>query len=593
MATGFNPNNRSALNPLLKWLWDILAMFSNEEIKVPADFPSQADDVRKVLLSDTSGIVNSILDFAIECALVDYTIETTNKNLTTSLEDWKSNINGDLRGKIPTGLTALAYQYFRERWKGSSLLVLRTIWEEVDGLQLPTKMWFLDGINVIVEDSNNNNRVIGEEEYYIRVDKDKKKKLPATEDEKIFVQKPFSSWNPLYPVPFLIQRGLWKNLKVLELVSSKGEKVIGKALEYLLLIKKGSEQLALTGKPEFIYNETDLTNIKNNFSDFINKSRVEPGIPTHVTNFDTSFEHLIPDFSKIFGDNLFAPIEKRLLAGLGLVEIVEGVASTRREGILNPKPFITEVRNGINDFKMLLNDIIETIMEKNSIGHKKLTANDVKIYSSPIKPFVDDGIRVHMRSMYDRGVICKQTYAEVCGADVVFPIEVQRREKETMDNLDIKMYAPIIDNREGVGIDYPDDTAKPEKLKPLLPKSMQNKSPIPGIPAKKETIPTSKKGPEKKNFKSTLDEEMEEDGELNEENFIIEAKEYEEAPYKTIQELPKSVKVLPSAAQSLWRRVFNKSYPKGEDYARKVAWTVVKQSYHKDGDKWIKSDINE
>jgi acetylornithine/succinyldiaminopimelate/putrescine aminotransferase len=34
-------------------------------------------------------------------------------------------------------------------------------------------------------------------------------------------------------------------------------------------------------------------------------------------------------------------------------------------------------------------------------------------------------------------------------------------------------------------------------------------------------------------------------------------------------------------------RVFNESYPKGEDYARKVAWSVVKKLYKKEGDKWV------
>jgi hypothetical protein len=284
-----------------------------------------------------------------------------------------------------------------------------------------------------------------------------------------------------------------------------GEKIIAKALEYLLLIKKGTEQLTLSGKPEFTYSEQDLTDIKNNFSEFVQRTKKESGIPTHVTNFDTEFEHFIPDYTKAFSETLFAPIEKRLLAGLGLIEIVEGVASTRREGILNPKPFITEVYNGIKDFKSLLNDIIQTIIEKNASSHRKFATSDIHIYTSPIMPFIDDKIRAQMRSMYDRGVISKQTYAEVCGADVNFPIEIQRRQNETDKDLDIKMYAPIIDNREGVGIDYLDDTSKPPKLTPILPKSVRKPTfPPSASPTKKETVPVSKKGPEKKNFKADL-----------------------------------------------------------------------------------------
>lgn len=76
---------------------------------------------------------------------------------------------------------------------------------------------------------------------------------------------------------------------------------------------------------------------------------------------------------------------------------------------------------------------------------------------------------------------------------------------------------------------------------------------------------------------------------LEEEKKNYKGEVFEEAPYKENKDLPEQVKVLPSEAQDLWRRVFNESYSKGEDYARKIAWTVVKKVFKKDKDgNWVK-----
>ena len=164
MSNTINFKNRKALNPLLKWLWEFLSMMNAKKIVIPAEHRDRVLAVRELLSNDCSGIVNSILDFAINAALIDYSIDTQNNNLTDKLNNWLNEINSDLRGQVPTGLKPLAQQYFSERWKGSSLIVLRTIWETKDGMSLPTKMWFIDGENIKVEDGNQS-RVIGEEKY--------------------------------------------------------------------------------------------------------------------------------------------------------------------------------------------------------------------------------------------------------------------------------------------------------------------------------------------------------------------------------------------------------------------------------------------
>jgi len=66
-------------------------------------------------------------------------------------------------------------------------------------------------------------------------------------------------------------------------------------------------------------------------------------------------------------------------------------------------------------------------------------------------------------------------------------------------------------------------------------------------------------------------------------------------PYPSNERLPDNVKVLPEAAQTIFRKAFNsalKQY-RNEDQARKVAWSTVKRKYIKKGDKWILKEITQ
>jgi hypothetical protein len=49
---------------------------------------------------------------------------------------------------------------------------------------------------------------------------------------------------------------------MLEALATKGEYVITKALEYLLLLKKGTEQLALANQTDFTYSSDELKQTK-------------------------------------------------------------------------------------------------------------------------------------------------------------------------------------------------------------------------------------------------------------------------------------------------------------------------------------------
>ena len=466
--------DRMGVTPSLKWLSDMNKLMEGTVINVPTDYTEQVVSVKEILKNDVSGLINTVLDFAINCSTVDYYVESKNANLSEVLNKWLYSINDSLRGKIPVGIKSLAKEYFRERWKSGSLIVMRTIWENVDGYLLPTKIWFVDGEYLDVKDEGETRR-LGEEKYSIIIGKksdNKRMGLPAKKDERIFVQKPFSSWGELKPTPFIIQRGIYKNGKMLELLEGKGENLLSKAIEYLMMIKKGTEKMAMSENPDFVYSTEDLDKVKTDLSNFLTKGKTQGGVPVYATNFDTEIEHIIPEYGRILEENLYSPIEKRLLAGLGFVDVVDGMSSSRKESILNPKPFAQEVKNGVEDFKTLLRDIMTTIVEVNKSSHKKYFTDDmyIEIHNSPLTSFFDKEVRLLLRSMYDRGVISKRTFTEVVG-EVDFDIEVERRKQETKDSMDTVMEPPVIQNTGDENI--PDTTNNENQ---------------------------NKKGPEKKNF---------------------------------------------------------------------------------------------
>jgi len=689
MATS-KPHGIRPVTYHLRWLLDMVDFFTRDTIKMPSGYRDQVLETKDLLKNDISGLTNTMLDFAISSAIdVDYRIETNNNNLDIILNNWLDDINSALRGKVTTGLASLAKEYFRERWKGSSFLLLRTFWESVDGYVLPTKLYFVDGEDILIR-ADEETVTIGEEQYRLRISKTKSKRLPSTKNEMIFVQKPYEAWGTNYPTPFMIMRGLFKNMKFLEVLEGKGEMVVGKALEYLLTLKKGSE--GLTRDNIAVYDKSDLDTVKDDFKKIVEDRKTTSGTPTYVTNFDTELAHLIPEYNKVLEGALFSPIEKRILAGIGLVDIVQGTTSTRRESVLNPKPYIAEIKSGVHDFKELLKDILVTVIEKNKNKHKKYFADSKikEVRTTPIKIFLGDDAKSLLRSVYDRGGLSKQTFVEVVG-DVDYAMEVERRKNEKSRGEMKSMFPPVIQNQEqtrspeenGPKNDdeevVPDDRRGPESknflqaleearcphcgevfdfesqlevsvnvvqcpecdeeisrdelIKSVKPEITENyirirqkdpdsfqkdsfriitlsqsrgiKAIIGHLKGKTTTTVQSylfdkKKWDTKraqlwvKKHKGSIDRDMEEGaislGEIFEEenDYPITAKEFEQAPYRTNQDLPKSIKSLPSGAQSIWRRAFNSAYPKGEDYARRIAWTAVKNAYKKVGDRWVK-----
>jgi hypothetical protein len=225
----------------------------------------------------------------------------------------------------------------------------------------------------------------------------------------------------------------------------------------------------MSGNPEFVYSKDDLQAVKDDIVKFAQDRKVGPGLSTYVTNFDTEFEHIIPEYARALKQELYTPIERRILGGLGLIEVVEGISSTRKESIMNPKPFFSEVKTAIDDFKAMILDIVYFILKNNS-QHRKYVKNEIKLRSTLVTEKLNDKIMTQYRSGYDRGVISKRTYAEILGIDL--DVEVQRREAEKKD--EDTLYPPVTQNLE---------------------QNTDEESPI-----KKENVPDDKKGLEKKNF---------------------------------------------------------------------------------------------
>ena len=536
-------------SPGMAWIQDMISLMQGSVVTVPSNYREQVLAVKALMANDESGIISALLDFGISSASdVNLTVETDNTALSETLNNWLNGINLDLLGKIPIGVAALAKEYYRERWKGSSLLLLRTVWQEVDGIRLPTKMWFVDGEDIQVQ-TDSKVVTLGSEKYSIVIDQNDRKKniqLPTSKNERIFVQKPFTSWGINYPVPFLIQRGLYKNAIFLKNLISKGEIVVAKALEYLMVVKKGTEALAKESRSEFIYSDDDLQAVKEKFGLLVNTRHTAGGTPSYITNFDTDIEHLIPEYERILKPTLFVPIEQRILSGLGLIDVVDSAKTSRREGTLNPKAYIGELNSGISDFKALIKDILLAIIIENKSSHPKYfsSKNSIDVRSTPVKAFMTDDFKSMLRALYDRGVISKRTVVEVVG-ETSFSQERDRRIQEVADGDDVLLFPPVIQNQE--------QTRSPEE--------------DPGKPATtvedEETLP-DRTGPEAKNFDNSS---------------------LEQSSYDTNKKLPVNIiSQLPPAGQTIWRKSFNSilEVSGDEDKARSGAWRNVKLKYKKD-----------
>ena len=531
-------------------------LFNSGDISVPTEYHERCNKVHEMLDNDISGTINTVLDYAINSASeAKYRVECSSETLQKLLNLWLEKINIDIRG-VPTGLEALSKEYFSERWEGSSFCILKVAdWEKITvgntTIEVPTTMYFVNGSSIYVARPKDKNYTLGSDKFYL----DEANKVPvAGKNEDIIVQKPFNRWFEQYATPYLIRRGVYKNWLGIKTLQDKSDEVITKVLPYLFLITKGTKEMFDAGVD---YDDAELNALTENFKNEVEKYKNQKGkTPTNAIPFDTKYEHLIPDLSKVLKEELYRQGYRSLLAGLGFVDMLE-ISPSRQETRLNPKAFVSEINDGVGGFKAMLLEAISLIEQKNKSNHGKIFSDKGKltIVSSPLRINVEQ-ILDALRSGYDRGVLSIQTYQEILNLDP--QTEKDRRINEERTGLNDICYPHVITNQE----QYPDDPGK-VTLQPAKPKS------------DKKVLPDRLPGtPEADNFKAKI---------INE---PID-KNLEESPYNDLESLPKAVKKYPKKAQEIWKSAFNAAMeekPNDEAYCFRVAWSAL-QKYMKKQEK--------
>jgi len=564
-------------------LMDVL--FATKAIRIPTDFGEQCTEIQLMLDNDSTGVINTILKYAVDSASqTNYRIECPNQNVEDLINTYLKRINFNINGQIPSGLKQLSKEYFKERWNGSSLCLLRAVgWTEQDlggtKVTIPSALYFVNGSSIKIESPKGETFNLGSYKYYLNKINDKNK-LPALEDEIIIVRKPFSRWFDKYPIPYAIKQGILKNYKAIEILQDKGDEVVTKVLPYLFLLKKGTESLYLKGTK---YTEDDMETMGRNFKKKLKEYKDHRGeTPTAAIPFDTEMEHLIPDLIKVLNQELYNQGYRALLAGLGFIDVVQGLASTRKESVLNPAPFIEEVNDGVDDFKSILFDLIQMIILKNKETHPKLFGenNELKVVNSELKINIER-IQEILRSGYDRGVISITTYQELLGVDS--DVEKERREYEADKGLDETFYPHILTNNEDKGIDIPN-------IKPSKPKNNKNDKEItpdkqPGSPEvlnyknSSEDIVKCKKCGHEFNYLSVQEAGMgyvkcpKCQESVTQEDIIKSdlQNKLEIAPYKNLDELPNYIKKMTQKCQEVFMATFNSVYEETEDEGKSFA----------------------
>ena len=296
-------------------------MLSNSA--TPADFHGQVAKVKDMLSEDVSGLVDSLSDFMVNSANVGCSIETGNDKFTATLKKWLDTINIGYNGQVPIGINALAKEYYSERWKYSSLPVLRIAkWEKIDGIMLPTKMFFLDGGSIYAKKKDDNNTIrLLDYDYFLGKPE---AKAPNQLIKNVLFSKVNGRWFDKYPKPFLVKRGIYRNWKLIDTIKGQEERILKRIIPYLLQITKGG----MFGDKVKTYSNKQLTGIMNEFKQIAKDIRQDEGMGIRVSNMDEEIKHLIPDLSDMFNPVLFANAERAILTGFGFVDIMEATANS-------------------------------------------------------------------------------------------------------------------------------------------------------------------------------------------------------------------------------------------------------------------------
>lgn len=512
-------------------------------ISISSAYHEQMKQINLLLRNDESGLINSVLDFMIHAASVPMLIETKNENFDKLLKTWQNDLlNADIGMDIPRGLDSLSSEYFRERWK-SSFIGLNIVWKdyEIGGEKwsLPSTMYFLDGASIYPE---NKTKTLSGTKYYLDNNKTIELKSGEKSNKTVLIRKPFNSWYELHPTPYLVKRGVLYNFLVKKAITSKQADVVSQIIPYLLLLRSGSDKLA---ELEMLASSDDLKEFKESLISAVkdHNQTGEFGKLVASLNYDTQLEHFIPDLTKLFDEKIVKSVNKNILAGLGLIELV-GFSKNREEAILNPKVLIEEVKDGVNDWSLMLDEVTKQIAERNEKNHSRLVKNDISVIPGTIKAFLSDEGKRFLMSLHDRGLTDTEGFIDDV-ADKKINTVLDRRDKERKNDYEVRLYPRKVTNLE----QYGNTEDNPEN-----------------DPSEKEKQGKKPGSPESKNF--------------------------ENAAYKTIDDLPSEMKAsLPIAAQIKFLKSYqaHKEADEDDDFCNNAGWEAVRKGYRQMQDnKWVK-----
>lgn len=535
-----------------------------QKIYVPSDFHSRTIAIKKMLGCDSSGIINTLGNFQIDCALVDIKVDTGSGKLSNTLNnDWLIGINKQYRGYgVESGIKGLQREYYRERWMGASFPILKVVdWGEIDGVNLPTGLLFADGGSIYAEKEKTKNPELLDYKYYLGNGDDKEPINPKTDTH--FIYKPYTRWFEKYPTPYLVAKGIYKNWKIIEELKNKELDLLSQVIPYLMHILKGSEGLATAEQP-ITYDKKDLDATFKKFEKLFEKMTTGEKLPINVTQFDEQIKQLIPDLEAMFKPVLFDNAEKDILSGFGFIDIIQGIGSNRKEAIINPRAFIREIDSGIKGFKLVMEDLLDLIKQKNP-DKEKLIKNIWHIDMGINTEFITDKIADQLKTMRNNGQLSNRTYTDAVGRELTNYDKEIRFLKQEKESEDSKLIEP-----------------KPTQIQDLLTiqniKDLKAAKPIDNkIPTKKKVEDSDKLTDDKKGAEAK--------------NYNMSTKKLVDSPYANIKELPDAVQKLPIKKQRTFLKIYNATYKfyinkkvkekRVEKIAFQTAWEKTQRSKKK------------
>lgn len=539
----------------------ITLFLSNRLSPEGLSYSDKVKECRAILGNDLTGFITPIINFAITAASkVRYSIKTGNDNLDFLVDRAFSFINSDYVGKISIGLEPLKKYFFKSYWE-SGLVLVKVAFNEIDELLLPVKAFVVDSSSVEVEGDETE---FGGFSYSVN-----KKPLVNNDANHYFVYKDCSVYEK-YPTPPLMSRGVWVNYQIKNNVKFLQGDYLKKIVSLLWIVLKGDKN-----RPDLKFDRKKAEELKKDLETALKEakdsSELEKKIPTLIGRYDTEIKIVTPEMENMLSETITRSIDKEILSGLGFVTVVEGLSS-RRDIVLNPKPFIHSVLDTVFLFKQFLNDLFFVIAQKNK-EHKKYFSPNLmyKIVTSPLNSFWTDDMMDIIRVLSDRGFLSIQSSLE--NFDIDFEEERRRREKEAEKGDEIVFYPRVLQN-----IEQQVSPLETQKLGLEPEEEIKDNSKI-------NITDPDKDSPVKLDYKLSSD-------------YVEFVKHF--APYPSWKSLPprlrKTLRTIKSVRlRKAWLDTFNNAYlyykeinpERADELAARTAWKIVKLMGKKTEKGWI------